>query len=1123
MTVTSVTLRDLCKSQSVKYSSEILAIIAVMLKKELLPAQAVLLLDGIYNLLLKEIISIQSLWTDLMETHTSYHCDAVTKAILKIFSLVPEFSVDLQSFLQFKSDVLSWVWTLLDNSSASIKGAALVCLAHFKLEDFILKYVPIALRPTLPEEMSEEEFLLQPIPGELLVQMVSSVFSPAQVQYFCCSFLSQELQNMPRDIKDRAFRAQKQAIRGNLFTDFSTFILRMHERNKQPNLKGHFATSVLMCYSPVFEDSPKSLVSSGREALQLLQVLLCEVTVDAKNWKGLLWIVQGWKHFVLLCLQIMVKGRIAELNLQLKQKDCDRDDVQYKLDTAEFWCRDKVTDLLKSSSKGTPTMQGNSFLALSSLICALKLITSAQESNSETRKADKDASGCLSHNHWIGIASDTILTAADSKYKSVGRLFSWCQYKAVSRAGRLTTSKFGEICALQALRVLIPALMPHDMDRISAVLSMLVKRVPLCYMVEEARQSENETPMMTLHLNLTLGSISADLLKGKVHESSNSSLRKKIEMSLSTLISNASNCLKSCKNDEDEDDYSSDEDTDDMVSSLLGVGMILPAIFTYDKSVLKEDAIRVFNSLLQYTDSLEDKSGTFLEAFYFSFVVACIAGKASKSITCDVVSDVLIKLHKQFLDNRNIAVSVAMSHLCYELSVTGEKHASELFKALLDKFLHDASNERLPTRQKLISLNGLVALIGSESVFAGCISELTQETESSIRKVIKILKQYIQQGKDVGITSNSIMLLGRLYLALHSSNSRQSSSMPQSFSYLPETSLLRSVYSAVLNLSKVDPNSVQSVKTFAMSLSDAANKAIKPLPPVDLLIPLSKLFQLQLNEVEQSACIRLALSQVSENETAAVFLDGCIEPSKFQSLHLQSQCLLLKSLHVLTQHLSSASILSFLLSMQSVFFTDKQPVFRYSFLQGILLTLRLSSLPKDIPAFLFSFANKLIREYKFSFSDSQLHEHWKIVADIAAEDPNNQIISALVSSKELCIKILCIKCHLICQGFQPIRWMHDVLELCSNSESSEIQSQSLWIVFLSLRKRTPATKSSVLLAWLQELVAILQKLFNDNSSDLFWLKIFSVCVMILANRGSLKNLKKGKLAFMLHFNIYKLL
>jgi len=1106
ITITSIALKDICKSQSVKYTSELLAMISLMLKKRLHPTQVFLLLDGIYALLEKEVLNVRSMWPELMETLSSYKCDTVTKAMLKITSLVPKFEVDLPEFVQFKSDVLSWIWSLLETSTTIVKGDALVCLAHFKHEDFILKYLPLMLRPEMPEEIVEEEFLLQAIPGQLLVNLMISVPSSTQLQYFCSSLLSQELQNLPRDIKDRAFRAQKQAVRGNVFSDFSNFILHMHERNKQPNLKGHFATSVLMCYNPLFDDSPKNLVSSGRSALQLLQALLCEVTVDAKNWKGLLWIIQGWKHFMQLCLQIMIKGRATELNLQLKQKNCDKDDVQHKLNTVEFWCRDKITDILKSSSKGTPTMQGNSLLALSGMICALKFImTRSQEANTENDKSDKEGSGYLSHNHWMGMATDTIITTADSKYKSSGRIFSWCQYKAVSRAGRLTTSKFGEVCALQALKMFIPALLPHDMDRILSILLLLANRV----IKEDSVRSENETPMTVLHLNLTLGSIIAELFNGKVHETSNPALREKINFIVSTLLRNAQNCLCS-KSGSSDDEFSSDEDSDDdiMVSSLLGVGMILPVLFSCGKTSFKEDANKIFNSLVKYADELEDKSGGFLEAFYFTLVGACIAGKATRSITADVACSILTKLYEEFLENRNIPISVAVSHLCYDLCGDSEKQALDLFPVLYDKFLKEGSNEKLPTRQKLTSLNGLVALTGSESLFGGVVSELTQETESNISKVTKLLKQYAQHGKDVGITSNSILLLGRLYLALHTSNTRQNSSMPQTFSYLPETSILRPVFSAILNFSMNDSASIQLAKSFVLSISDAVSHVTKPLPPVDLLDPLSRLQQLHLNETELTACFQLALTQVSENETATMFLDTCIEPTKFLSFHFSSQCFLLKSLHVLILHLSSANILSYLSLIQCQFFIEKRPMFHQALLQGILSSLKLSSLPQDVPASLFTFAIKVIREYKFSLSDDHLLEHWKLIADIVAEDPNNKILSSL-SDNEFYVRILFVKCHLVCQGLQPIQWLNDSIEQCAQSKNSEIQRECLWIVFVFLRKRFMMSKSTAMLTWLQEMIAILMKLGGNQLRDLFWLKSFAVGIMILANRGPLKILKKG--------------
>ena len=1108
-TITVIAIREMCRVESQKNTSELLAMILMLLKKQLHSCHAAILLEGVYDLLDRGTVNIQSMWPEVKDLLLSYNSDTVLKSMLKILSLVPKFEVEHPSFTQFKSEILFWIWKHLENCSINVKSSALLCLAHFKTEDFHLMHLPTALQPQPPEEGPEEEFLLQPIPGNIFLQLANSVSAPAQVQYFCSSLLGQELENLPRDIKDRAFRAQKQSLRGNVFADFSDYILKLHDKNKQPNLKGQFATSVLMCYNPALEDSPKNLVFSGRSALQLLQVLLCEVTVDAKNWKGLLWIVQGWKHFMHLCLQIMVKGRTAELNMQLKQKDCDEEDVQHKLNTADLWCRDKITDLLKTSSKGSPTMQGNSLLALSGLLCALKVVAArTQEAGDD---ADVESSGYLSNSHWIGMATDTIITAADSKYRSKGRLFSWCQYKAVSRSGRLTTSKFGEVCALQSLKMLFPVLMSRDIDRVLIVLTMLVNRVG--GLTQKEGQHESETPMIALHLNLTLGSVTADLLQGKVHETSNQFLRQMIQTSVGTLSENASNSLTSKSDEASEDEYSSDEDTDDMIGSLLGAGMLLPALFHSGSSALKEGGLKIFNQLVKLLDCLDDKSGGFLEAFYFAFILACIAGKMTKSIKDDVLTSLLTKLHDEYVKNKNIPTSVALSHLCYHLSADGEKQVVSVFCDLFEKFLKEASNDRLPTRQKLASINGLVALSGSEALFSGNVSEYTQDYEINLRKVVKLLKQFIQHGKDAGVTGNAILLLGRLYLSLHTSNVRQSSSTPSSYSYLPNSSVLRPMHAALNNLNSDDFNAVQSAKVILKSLAEAAVHYTKALPPVNWLSPFSKVMELKLTEDEQNSCLLLALSQISENETSVAFLDTCIEPSKFDSFYLESQCTLLKSLHLLIENLPSANVLSFLAAKQSSFFGQSSAKFCHSFLLGVLSTLRLTDLPQDVPKFLFSFMKKVIESYRFCLSNAALVADWKIIAETIIRDPEEKILSSVTVNEGVCVKILFIQCHFLSQGIKPIQWITDTLNICSLSSKEKIQIDSLWIVLQFLKNWlfSSSKNTAEILMWMQEMMIKLRKVSNCDQHAMYWLKVFSACVMSLANRLRFQSIRKGKL------------
>ena len=1107
-TMSCLALKELCNAKSLKNTSELLAMISSLLKKDIHLGQVVILMEALYSLLENEAVNIQSTWFELKEVLLSFTSDLVIKSIFKILSLVPKFEIENPNFMQFKADILTWLWQFIDHPSQEVKGALLVCLAHFNKEDFFVKHLPYSMQPLQSEHEITDEFLMQSIPGSSYFKLIKSLPCLTQTQYFCSSLLQQELQNMPRDIKDRALRAQKQLVRVNLFEKLYDFAFKMYERNKQPNLKSPFASSVLMCYAASDDQSIKSLVFAGRNVLQLLQALLGEVSIDAKHWKGLLWVVQGWKRFLQLCLHVMIKGRNAELNLQLQQKDCDKEDIQHKLATTDFWCRDKISDLLKTSSKGTPTMQGNSLLALAGLVCAIKFVASGTPQNENEKQFDSEDSGFLSHNHWVSMACDTLITAADSSYTIPGRIFSWCQYKSVSRSGRLTTSKFGEVCALHALRMLLPSLIPHDMDRITVISMMLIDRVNALSKVGNSCQDDNETPIISLHLKLSLGGVLSELHRAKIHETLNKKFRDKVVASVATLTSNALRCLRVSDEVDFEDEESQDEDTEDVVGWFIGSGEVVSMLFLSGSLKQKEDASGLFKAMLHYLDNLNEKSGSFLEAFYFSFVSICIAGRNAKVINDHTIADVLSKMKKNFSDSRNIPTSLALSHLCFFMKASGDKQASAIHSDLFEQFLKQTSNERLPTRQKLLSINGLVALMGSEAIFDGLTLNSFQGTESDVKKVVDLLKQFIQHGKDSGITGNSIALLGHLYLSLHVSSSRQSSTIPKSYSYLPESSVLKPAYNALISNS--DQQQPHVFKVALRSISQVGCQSLKLFPPVDWVVPLGNAMSINLTEEDKMACLCLALSQSQENQTAATVLASFIEPSKFESFPLSCQCTLLKSLATVIQSLPSAAVLTFLAHIHAQFFNNNNQLSE-AVLSGVLASLQLDNLPQDVPNRLFSFITKIISSYEFCLSNATLLNHWRIIAKCISKCPDYDFLSK-VDSKDHVDQILFIRCQLVWQKLKPLQFLNNSVMECASKNDDVVQCDGLWMIFICISKlfSVQSAKKSELITWIQEIMTLLKKASTDVKMIEFYLKLLSVSMISAVNIDLQNDVTKGK-------------
>ena len=60
-------------------------------------------------------------------------------------------------------------------------------------------------------------------------------------------------------------------------------------------------------------------------------------------------------------------------------------------------------------------------------------------------------SGYVSNERWILQACDTILTACECGYATNQRILTWCQYRAVSNTGKLTTTDIARVCAMYGM------------------------------------------------------------------------------------------------------------------------------------------------------------------------------------------------------------------------------------------------------------------------------------------------------------------------------------------------------------------------------------------------------------------------------------------------------------------------------------------------------------------------------------------------------------------------------------------------------------------------------------------------------------------------------------------------
>ncbi|KAG2466847.1 FOCAD protein, partial [Polypterus senegalus] len=231
-----------------------------------------------------------------------------------------------------------------------------------------------------------------------------------------------------------------------------------------------------------------------------------------------------------------------------------------------------------------------------------------------------------------------------------------------------------------------------------------------------------------------------------------------------------------------------------------------------------------------------------------------------------------------------LAYSVAcVTVSAFNASILDGEKAEEVMNQL--RAMTEQNQQGCPTMQRLAALNGLVALVGSESSLIQLKLEAGQSSQyqSRLNEVIRAITQVISFSGAIGLQSNASCLIGHLYLA-NSSSSQSRTSVPPDFGYLNEKSVVRAFLDYIISAGKKGPEFIQPhlVKVALGPLSSVGKS--HQYPPVNWAAVLSPLIRLNFGEDVQQLCIELAVTQCQSSQTASMFLGMWLVPPLINSL-----------------------------------------------------------------------------------------------------------------------------------------------------------------------------------------------------------------------------------------------
>lgn len=1018
-------LRDICRERPYQHGGDMLAAITLTMNQCTKPdmtTPAALALQGLQELCRAEVVDIVSTWRSL---GPELSCDSrplMVKAVAELLALVPQLTVKSEEYEKLKEEVVSLLWNYTLSKDPEVASCGYRALADFPEVVHTINLLPEAARPAvkLPEneedqqekETEEEEKDLS-IPGSSYVKLMA--LTPASVlpafEVFLTSLVKQEMSQMPRGVYFSALKGGNlRSDQGKTVAGIPSFMLKTYEKNKQPGLKPGLAAGLLLCYElPVQTDRDgkpidRFLISRSRSYQQTLTALIHEVNIQPSEWHRALLLPQAWRGFMSRAFHAVLQGRRADLKMQQKQGKENPQELQYKHHCAWMWARDQLADVIKAATKDSPVVQGNSILALSGLAAVL----AKYESN---LPADSDGSlgagpEFVPTSSWLAMVLNTLLSISSSSYKAKGQVFPWFLHRSYS--GENTASAIARSCASLALSLLVPMLVVWQRDDLAQVLSVLQAGLPGSPMADDSQAVQ-------FHSGLALGMVLSSLHHQRLSEVS---VQKDTH-----LLFNFSDALESC---------CFNPNLEYKTGCVLGLALVLTSLCNSGQMHQHAHVTQILDKLLS---NLQDSSGQgrmLQEVLAYS--VACVgvsafSGGLIDAAKAEEVMNTLRTLTEE--SQQTPGFSLALGLVVHGLSLSGHGKAEDIHSRLLAAWIKILLAEGCPTMQRLAAVNGLVALVGSESYLVQMTSEveLSSQQQSRLNEVIRAITQIITFSGAIGLQSNSACLVGHLHLA-HVSTSHSHSAVPQDFSYLSEKSVIRSIVDFLNEAGKKGPDFAPAALVKAALISLASVGASFQYPPINWSAVLSPLMRLSFGENVQHQCVMLAVNQAQSSQSASLFLGSWLSPPLVHSLSYQTRTHLYESLGLWMKHVAEDKLQVYVESLGLQQFQEDLRSQRLSMcrslLQGLAQAMALPNPPNNCWTVLCSSTEKIFNLLPNQIQDSEV-DLYVGIAKCLSEMSDTEIDRISRVTEAQMEKTCFILAYITSQGRVPLLGLNDVI------------------------------------------------------------------------------------------------
>jgi len=929
-----------------------------------------------------------------------------------LFTAVPSLATSSQDYQEFKNQVLSFLWPLTQHQEFVVSSAVFAALSLFNPSDFKLIHLPPKIYHTFKEKLItakrrtdgvekedmtaiEETINNSTPPGTVYIELLQTINQQALpgFQKLLTNIIRTEAESLPRGLAHTVSRGTSSHDRN--LQSIPGFLMTQYEKSKSPGLSQGLAAGLLFSFEPPYEEHQgkrvrRYLVNCARRYRQMLESLLHEVPVQPSEWHRTLLMPQAWSSFMNRAYHACVEGRKAELEMQHSHGHIqDTEELKTRQMNSWLWVRDQITEQLKAASRGNPSVQGNSVLALVGLAQAVSLFVQQQNSSGATEQYQRNTD-------WLIMVADTIMVVLDGNYKPKGSTLVWCQH--VSSPTSTASSLLARSCAALSLSLLVPSLVTLDTDRIQNMTELLKQRIP-------GQTKAGSSAVVQTSCSLGLG-----LLLSRLYEEHFSDLcGKEGYLLMTTALDALENAALA-------------QELENTEGACLGLGLALS--FLCKESVVdsRVHVTNMYHKLMNLLDEHNADLDQRLQSLCFSVSCVCVNAFHTGLLSADEAAECAGKIQKMSDKHPQASgVSLSFGLLLHGLVSCGHGGVVQLAKQHADVWRSVLENKDVPELQHLAALNGITGLLGSEQgMFLMDSATAVDVFPSTGGSMVKFLQQMVSSPEDVGLSSNTAWLLGHLFTA-STSSAVSKTSVPSNYGYLSEGSVLRLLFDFLIQAGKTGPHLHFSGKVVPVVLESLVSGPQVALPPVNWASVLSPIMRAKFGEETSQLCIKLAVNQAQSSSSVSSFLSSLLAPAVFMGLWDMCKTELLKNLPRLVYVISSSKMKEFYEGTLSEPWRNGTDCALWTaILEAHFSVLQLKEPPPSVIGWTIAALEHVYNSCAEGRAD---HVCLRLLARCLTLITIEKLESIVHDTQAIATKALVVRCRAVRDGKAPLKWL----------------------------------------------------------------------------------------------------